>query len=267
MKILVTGATGNIGRMTVDHLIALGADDIRALSNRPERAGLPPQVEVVRGYLGRLESLPAAFEGVDRMYLAPKLETVTEVVELARRAGIRHIVDLSGDDTTDWQPIAQAVEKSGVAWTHLYAGEFMDNFEMWAEQIRRTGAVREPYPESANAAVAMDDIARVAATVLTQDGHAGATYTLTGPQTLTRAERVRQLGAVLGRELSFVTVSHEEAVALLEPMLGDFARDYVDGLALGVDHPHRANTTIADVTGRPATTFAEWAAAHADQFR
>ncbi|MBF6331602.1 NAD(P)H-binding protein [Nocardia transvalensis] len=267
MKILVTGATGNIGRKVVDHLIALGADDIRALSNKPERAALPDGVEVVRGYLRRVETLPAAFEGVDRMYLAPVLETVGEVVELARAAGVRHIVDLSGDESTDWQPIAKAVEKSGVDWTHLYTGEFVENTTMWAEQIRSTGEVREPYPDAANAPIAMDDIARVAAAVLTQDGHAGVTYTLTGPETLTRVERVRQLGVALGCELSFVTVPREEAIALLEPQMGEFAAWYVDGLAAMAEHPQRATTTVADLTGRPATTFAEWAAANADEFR
>ncbi|MGV9676548.1 NAD(P)H-binding protein [Nocardia sp. NPDC003482] len=265
MTILVTGATGNIGRKVVDHLLAAGADDVRALSNRPERAGLPSGVEVVRGFLGRVETLPAAFEGVDRMYLAPYLPTVEEVVDLARRAGVGHLVDLSGD--AHWVPIARAVEKSGVDYTHLSAGEFADNSVMWAEQIRE-GQVREAYPEAANAPVAMDDIARVAAAVLTQDGHAGATYTLTGPDTITRAERIRELGRALGREIPVVTVSEAEAVAVLAPAMGEeFARWYVEGLAASIDDPQRPTTTIADLTGRPATTFAEWARANVDQFR
>ena len=267
MKILVTGATGNIGRKVVDHLISLGADDIRALSNHPERADLPEEVEVVPGYVRRLSSLPAAFEGVERMYLAPALETVSDVVRLAHEAGIRRVVDLSGDENTDWQPVAQAVENSGMSWTHLFAGEFMDNYAMWADSVRDTGTVREPYPESANAAIAMDDIARVAATILTQDGHDGNTYTLTGPETLTRAERLRQIGVALGRELTFVTVSRAETVERLRPAMGDFAEWYVSGLAATVDHPQQATTAVADLSGRPATTFAEWAAAHADLFR
>ncbi|NNH74231.1 NAD(P)H-binding protein [Nocardia uniformis] len=266
MKILVTGATGSVGRMVVDHLVSMGADDIRALSNHPERTAFPPEVEVVEGYLRRPSSLPAAFEGVDRMYLAPALETVTEVVDLARQAGIGQIVDLSGDETTDWLPIAQAVEKSGVGWTHLFTGEFMENTVMWAEQIRTTGEVREPYPAAANAPIAMDDIARVAATVLLGTGHLGATYNLTGPETITRAGRVLALGEALGRDISFVTVPPGEAVALLEPAMGEFAQWYVDGLAAMVEHPQVATTTIADLTGR-ATTFAEWSVANAEEFR
>jgi uncharacterized protein YbjT (DUF2867 family) len=272
MKILVTGATGNIGRMVVDELLARGADDVRALTTNPARAQLPDGVEVAEGYLRRLETLPAAFAGVDRVYLAPVLETVTDVVRLAREAGVRHIVDLSEDETTDWQPIAQAVESSGLGWTHLYAGEFVENTAVWADQVRTTGEVREPYPDAANAPVAMDDIARVAATVLLEEGsaegsHAGRVHTLTGPETMTRAERVRRLGQVLGRDLTFRQVSLDEAAAALEPSMGEYARWYVEGFAGMVERPQLATTTIADVTGAPATTFEQWAVANADAFR
>ncbi|MEV0293972.1 NAD(P)H-binding protein [Nocardia sp. NPDC050710] len=267
MKILVTGATGNIGRMVVDHLLAGGASDVRALTNHPKRAALPAGVEIAEGYLRRLSSLPEAFAGVDRMYLAPALETVNEVVALAKAAGIRHIVDLSGDEGTDWQPIARAVEASGVDWTHLYAGEFTENTTMWAEEIRTTGRVREPYPESANAPIAMDDIARVAATVLLADDHAGRTYDLTGPETMTRAERVRRLTEALGTPIEFVEVTRAEAIQKLQPIMGEYAEWYVDGLAMMVDHPQRATTTVAELTGAPATTFAQWAAVNAHLFR
>lgn len=267
MKILVTGATGNIGRMVVDHLLAQGADDVRALTTNPARANLPDGVEVAVGYLRTLDTLPAAFEGVDRLYLAPALETVTDVVRIAREAGVRHIVDLSGDETTDWQPVAQAVEASGVSWTHLYAGEFVENTTVWADQVRSTGEVREPYPDAANAPVAMDDIARVAAFVLLGEGHEGAVHTLTGPETMTRAERLRRLGEVLGRDLRFVRAPLDEAAALLEPAMGEYARWYLEGFGWMVDTPQQATTTIADLSGAPATTFEEWAAANADAFR
>lgn len=266
MTILVTGATGNIGRKVVDHLVKLGADDIRALSNHPERTAFPPEVEVVKGYLKRPDSLPAAFAGIDRMYLAPSLETVTEVVDLARQAGIRHIVALSGDENTNWHPISQAVDKSGVDYTHLWTGEFMENATDWAEQIRTTGEVREPYPTSGNAPIAMDDIARVAATILVGSGHIGATYTLTGPETITRAQRLQYLADALGRELTFVTVPPEELIAQLEPAMGDYAGYFVNGLATRVDNPQIATSTVADLTGH-ATTFATWAKENADLFR
>lgn len=265
--ILVTGATGNIGRLVVDELLAAGATDVRALTNKPEKAALPPQVEVVRGYIGRPETLGGVFDGVEKMYLAPLESTVGEVTAMAVKAGVRYIVDVSGPKDSWWAPVATAVEGSGAAWTHLSPGEFMDNMLVWAEQIRTTGQVRDGYPGAANAPIDMADIAAVAAKVLLTDGHAGKEYLLTGPETLTRAEMVRHIGAALGREIPLVEVSHEEAVAVLEPAMGEFARWYVDGMRDLVQHPQEANRLVEEITGRPATTFAQWARKKADAFR
>jgi uncharacterized protein YbjT (DUF2867 family) len=265
--ILVTGATGNIGRLVVDELLAAGAMNVRAMTNKPEKAALPPEVEVVRGYLGHVETLPAALEGVEKMYLAPLESTVREVVALAAKAGVQHIVDVSGGKETWWGPVATAVEESGVAWTHLGPGEFMDNMLMWAEQIRTTGEVRDGYPAAANAPIDLGDIAAVAATALLEDGHVGKEYVLTGPETLTRAGMVRQIGVALGREIPYVALDHEEAVAALEPSMGEFARWYVDGMRDLTEFPQQANRAVEEITGRPATTFAQWAKKKVDAFR
>jgi uncharacterized protein YbjT (DUF2867 family) len=267
MTILVTGATGSVGRLVVDQLLKAGATRVRALTNKPEKAALPPEVQVVRGYLGRVDTLPAALEGVEKMYLAPLEETVREVVDLAAKAGVRHIVDLSGPKETWWGPVAVAVEESGIPWTHLEAGEFMENSLVWAEQIRTTGVVRDGYPQSANAPIAMDDIAAMAATALLEDGHEGKAYPLTGPETISRAEKVRCIGRALGREVPYVELAHEDAVEQLRREMGDFAQWYVDGMAELVEHPQPAVPTVAEVTGRPATTYAEWAVKNVDAFR
>jgi uncharacterized protein YbjT (DUF2867 family) len=265
--ILVTGATGNIGRLVVDELLAVGATHIRALTNNPEKAALPPEVEVVRGYLGRVETLHGVFDGVEKMYLAPLEKTVREVTALAAKAGVRHIVDVSGPKDSWWAPVATAVEESGAAWTHLSPGEFMDNLLMWAAQIRTTGEVRDGYPDAANAPIDLADIAAVAATALLDDGHVGKEYLLTGPETLTRAEMVRHIGAALGREIPYVQVDHHEAIAVLEPMMGEFARWYVDGMRDLAEHPQQATRTVERLTGRAATTFAQWARNKVDEFR
>jgi uncharacterized protein YbjT (DUF2867 family) len=265
--ILVTGATGSVGRRVVDHLLRAGATRVRALTNNPEKAALPPEVEVVRGYLGRVETLPAALEGVERMYLAPLETTVRETVALAAEAGVRHIVDLAGPKDSWWAPIEEAVEESGVPWTHLEAGEFMENSLIWADQIRATGVVRDGYPQSANAPIAMDDIAAVAATALLEDGHEGRAHLLTGPETISRAEMVRCIGRALGREVPYVELSHEDAIEALRPAMGEFAQWYVDGMADLAAHPQAAVPTVEEVTGRPATTYAEWAVRNVDAFR
>lgn len=267
MTILVTGATSSVGRLVVDHLLAAGATNVRALTKNPTKAALPAGVEVVEGYIGKPATLPPALDGVERMYLAPLTETVREVAAMAKAAGVRQIVDLAGPEGSWWHSIEVAVEESGVAWTHLDAGEFMENATIWAEQIRTTGMVRDAYREAANAPIAMDDIAAVAATVLLEDGHLGRAYELTGPETLNRASLVCRIGTALGREIPFVEVSHEQAVELLTPSMGEFAEWYVSGRGELVEHPQAAVPTVAKVTGRPATTFAEWAVRNADQFR
>jgi uncharacterized protein YbjT (DUF2867 family) len=135
MTILVTGATGNIGRRIVDHLIDLGANDIRALTKNPAKAKLPDGVTAVTGYLGDPESLPAAFEGVERMYLAPLPETLDVTLELAKQANVQYVVALSGE--AHWQAHADAVANSGLVHTQLGPGEFTDNFAIWAGISRR----------------------------------------------------------------------------------------------------------------------------------
>ncbi|MGW5385940.1 NAD(P)H-binding protein [Nocardia sp. NPDC003963] len=264
MTILVTGATGNIGRKVVDQLIVRGATDIRALTVDPVKAALPAGVEAVRGYLRRPETLPAAFAGVDRMYLASVQSGADQVVELARAAGIRHIVDLSGEPDSWWGAIATAIEDSGIAWTHLWPGDFMENTGMWAQQIRATGAVREPDPHAGSTPIAMDDIAAVAAVALTQEGHLGRAYALTGPEKLSRADLVREIAGALGREIGFVRATRAETVRALTPAMGDNAQWYVDNVLIGLDaHTLAPNRVAEEILGRPATTFAQWAARYA----
>ncbi|MFD3595215.1 NAD(P)H-binding protein [Nocardia sp. NPDC058640] len=268
MTILVTGATANIGRMVVDQLIAGGARDVRALTIDPEKAALPAGVEVVRGHLGRPERLGAAFEGVDRMYLAPSQGDVSEVLEVARAAGVRQVVDLSGEPESWWGSVCTAVEGSGIEWTHLWPADFMENTLSWSQQIRAAGSVREPHPETASAPIAMSDIAAVAATALLTDGHLGRAYSLGGPEILTRAELVAQLADALDRDIPFVRSSREETIAALTPTMGDTTGWYVDNVLLGFAPPPESLpiTSVEDITGRPATTFAAWARANAARF-
>lgn len=267
MRILVTGATGNIGRLVVDHLLAAGASEVRALTTNPAKAALPAGVEVAEGYVRKPATLPATLEGVERMYLAPTPETVEEVVALAGDAGVKRIVDLSGELDSHWGTVAGAVEASGVEWTHLAPGEFMENTHGWAEQIQQTGVVRDGYAASANAPICMDDVAAVAAVALLEDGHAGRTLGLTGPESLSRAELVRQIAEALGSEIPYVELSHEETIAQLAPSMGEFAEWYVAGMADLVEHPQLPSSTFEEVTGRPGTRFATWAARNVEWFR
>lgn len=270
MTILVTGATGSVGRLVVDELVKAG-QPVRALTIDPARAALPDHVDVVKGNILRPETLAGAFDGIERMYLAPAPETAADVAGLAVRSGVRYIVDLSGEPGSWWYDVAAAVERSGAAWTHLWAGEFMENSLIWAEQVRTTGMVRDSHPGAANEPIAMADIAAVAATLLRAGGHEGRAYPLLGPETITSAERVRCIAAALGREIPFVEISREEAIEQLTPAMGEYAEWYVDGraeLVPGAEPPAVAPATsvVPEITGRPATTFAEWAVQNAPEF-
>ncbi len=268
MTILVTGATGNIGRMVVDHLLARGATGVRALTVDPPKADLPDGVEAARGSVRRPDSLAAALDGVDRMYLAPYPATVSDVLARARDAGVRHVVDLSGEPESWWGSVNDAVEAAGVGWTHLWPADFMENVRMWLPQIRECGEVREPWPEATSAPTAMDDIAEVAAVALLEDGHEGRSYSLRGPAGVSRREMVAAIAEATGMPIGFVPSTPEETARALEPAMGPTASWYVENVLTGLAGGHmQPNTLVADVTGRPATTFAAWATAHADDLR
>jgi uncharacterized protein YbjT (DUF2867 family) len=266
MTILVTGATGNIGRRIVDHLIDLGANDIRALTKNPAKAKLPDGVSAVTGYLGNPDSLPAALDGVERMYLAPLPSTLDVTLELAKKANVEYVVALSGGG--EWQEHADKVTASGLVNTQLGPGEFTDNFTIWAEQIKATRTVREPYPSVVEAPISMDDIARVAATLLVKpdESHYGEMYPITGPVALTRAEIAQQIGVGIGVDVTFEQCDRAEAEAALRPAMGEYAGWYLDQIETGVDQPQQANQLVAELTGTPAETVAQWAARNSELF-
>jgi uncharacterized protein YbjT (DUF2867 family) len=266
MTILVTGATGNIGRRIVDRLIDLGANDIRALTKNPAKAKLPDGVTAITGYLGDPESLPAAFEGVERMYLAPLPTTLDTTLEMAKQANVQYVVALSGE--AHWQAHADAVAASGLVHTQLGPGEFLENFGIWAEQIKAKRTVREPYPTAVEAPISMDDIARVAAALLVtpDESHFGRIYPITGPEALTRAQIAEQIGVGIGAPVSYQLCDRAEAEAQYDQHLNGQGAWYLDQVEYAVGHPQDANDLVAQLTGTPAQSVAQWAAANAGIF-
>ncbi|CDQ44304.1 SDR family oxidoreductase [Mycolicibacterium neoaurum] len=279
MTILVTGATGNIGRQVVAELIALGVNDIRALTVNPTKAALPDSVTAVTGYLGKPDSLPAALNGVERVYLAPHPPTLAATLEHLTNAGVRYVVALTGG--AHWQQHADAVTASGLGQTQLGPGEFSDNFTMWAPQIR-TGVVHDIAPDAVQSPVSMRDIARVAAHLLAdpQDSHLGKMYELTGPRALTRAEIAREIGIGVGIDVEMRRCSRAEADALLRPLMGDGVDWYLDLFDRAADPQgaeeqfardqivtgQPANDHVERLTGIPAESMAQWAARNREVF-
>ncbi|PRX44980.1 uncharacterized protein YbjT (DUF2867 family) [Prauserella shujinwangii] len=274
MTILVTGATGNIGRMVVDELRGCG-EPVRALTTDPVKAALPPDVEVYEGYLGRPETLPAALAGVDKVYLAPLPATAGRFAELARDAGVRHVVALSSilaDEHAEdpyarsFATIERAVEDAGLAWTHLCPGSFMENTLRWADSVRAEGVVAEPFPNATDTPIAMADIAAVAATALREDGHERRRYRLSGPEALTVPQQVRAIADALGRAVRYRELTREEARdRWLAQGVDAATADWL--LSGGDDMRMTPEPGFTEATGRPGTTYAEWARRHAGLFR
>ena len=276
MRVLVTGATRNVGRMVVDELLTAGVE-VRALTNHPAAAALPSDVEVHEGFIGQPRTVRGALAGVDAMYLAPYPRTAREVAGMARAAGVRRIVALSQFNAAEeaardpdawwWYEVERAVEETGVEWTMLRPGEFMASTLEWADSIRTQGVVRAPFARTAHASIDQRDIAACAAVALLADGHVGRRYPLTGPETFERRALVRQIADAIGRDIAFEEMSRAQARS---HMGADEAPErvdwYLDLLERSEREPQPALPTVAEIIGRPATTFADWLSRHLDFF-
>ncbi|MFC4010929.1 NAD(P)H-binding protein [Nonomuraea purpurea] len=270
-KILVTGATGNVGRHVVSQLAEAGLE-VRALARAPERAGLP--VETVRGDLTAPETLEPALEDVESVFLLWPGFTAdgAEAVVTAISKHARRVVYLSANGAEDPASHYHAVERiirgSGLGWTFLRPGGFAANTLGWAALIRQ-GVVRWPYGQAARSLIHEKDIAAAAVHVLTSGGHHGAAYVLTGPEQLTQEEQVRVIGEATGREVRWEEQPQEEAREQLMAAWGEAA--FVDGALRTwesfVTRPEEVTGTVEKLLGRPALTFREWARDHAADFR
>jgi uncharacterized protein YbjT (DUF2867 family) len=281
--ILVTGATGKVGRHVVSGLLGRNAE-VRALTRNPDAAGLPHGVEVVRGDLSAPETLDGCFDGVDAVFLLVRFSNAAGVAQGFLDAAAKHarrIVFLSSmlvRDGVEEQPdpigkmhadVEHLIERSGLEWTFLRPGAFATNaLGWWAPQIRAGDVVRWPYGDASFAPIHERDIAAVAVRALAEEGHGGAKYVLTGPESLTQARQVHTIGDAIGRPLRFDEISPEAA---REPMLAlappGIVNVLLDAWAKLVDRPEPVTATVAEVTGAPARTFREWAIDHAADFR
>jgi len=280
--VLVTGATGRVGRAVVAQLLGAGVP-VRALTRRPAGAGLPPTVEVVAGDFTVPESLDTALEGVSAAFLvwtAPPTTAPAVVERLARHAG--RVVFLSSPHRTPHplfqQPnpmavlhanIERLIAAAGLASTIIRPGMFASNaLHWWAAPIRDGDVVRWPYGAAETAPIDERDIASVAARALYEEGHAGGDYVLTGPESLSQAEQVSIIGAALGRRIRFEELSPEE---FRRETAGRWPGPVVEMLLAAwgatIGHPAFVTSTVADVVGSPARTFHQWVADHADAFR
>ena len=283
--ILVTGATGLNGQELLRRLSAQGSA-VRALVRNPAKAeaiAALPHVEIVQGDMAHPETLAAGLRGVDRAMLISSsdpmmLDVQTNFIDAARKAGVKHIVKLSGimpELNSAFRfarmhgEIEKRLEASGMAFTHLRAGEFMPAYFRQVPNITAKGAMFLPMEDARIASIDVGDIAEIAARVLTSSGHEGKTYPLTGPEALTMTEVAAKLSTATGKTIRYVNVPPDAArqaqlAAGMPPYLADAlfelfaerrngkeAKVWPDaGVLLG-----RLPTSLDEFAGRNAAVF------------
>jgi uncharacterized protein YbjT (DUF2867 family) len=276
MTIVVTGATGNVGRPLVSELAAAGVR-VRAVSRTPETAGFPDGVETVSSAVDALTGASAVF--LNSRALGDDL---ADVVALARRNGVTKLVALSAinaDDDFSRQPsrfrgdrnkeVEQLAVDSGLDWVSLRPAVFVSNFVgMWSAQVRAGDVVGGPYAAASSAPIVETDIAAVAAHALLTDELVGQRIPLTGPQAFSNSELVEIIGTVLGRPLQYLEVPPD---VVRQRFIGlglgaEFADVYTAMLAETIDKPALVTREVEKITGRPPTTFAHWVADHRNLF-
>ncbi|MCP2338327.1 NAD(P)H-binding protein [Actinomadura rupiterrae] len=278
--ILVTGATGTVGRELVRVLAARG-ERVRAVTREPAKASFPDGVEVVRADFDDPASLEDAAKGADAVFMlsapGPWIVRHDEVIlAAARAAGAGKIVKLSaigtGDhpEDRDWhRPGEQALKESEHAWTILRPSSFASNTLHWADAIRTGQPVPNSMADGRQGVIDPADIAEVAAHAFVSSDHDGRTYTLTGSEAISVLEMADVLGEIIGRRVETVPLALEDyrerlTRAGLDPA---FVTTAVEGSRLVASG---GNETVTDdverVLGRPPHTFADWARANRNAF-
>jgi uncharacterized protein YbjT (DUF2867 family) len=274
--VLVTGATGNVGRPLVTRLVESGAR-VRAVTRHPDTAQFPPGVHVVK-------SATDGLAGVTSVFLNSRAlgSAMASVVQAARRAGVTRLVALSAinaDDDFSRQPsrfrgdrnreVEQLAVDSGLEWVSLRPSVFVTNFVgMWAPQLRAGDVVAGPYAQASMAPIAEHDIAAVATHALLTDDLVGRKVALTGPQALTNAELVDVVGGVLGRHLTYCEVPADEVRRRFVGggFSAEFADAYIAMLSATLSKPALVTHEVERILGRAAAQFADAVSPYRDLF-
>lgn len=283
-SVLVTGATGNIGRQVV-RMLADAGEPVRALCRRQQQVDdfRSQGVTAVRGDLSDPESLMAAMKGVDRLFLLTfpgpsQREHGRNAVEAALATGVRRVVHLSTADANPASAIPWAsapaytdtlLQATDLEWTSLRPAAFMQNVLESAPAIRR-GLLPQTSRRGVTGWIDTQDIAAVAAQVLAEEGHGGATYVLTGPELLSVPDLAAQLTTVLGRRVRYVHLPSRLFHVLLrltgsDPFTAEGLRhQFADVLRHGRDDAAVFTETVRSLTGAAPRSFTDFADAHRD---
>ncbi|MEU7876683.1 SDR family oxidoreductase [Microbispora bryophytorum] len=280
--IVVTGATGNVGRWLVRALAEAG-ERVTAVSRGTAPVSLPSATRHVRADLAAPETLRPALDGAEALFLhdggtgGVGLDP-RAILDVAEAAGVRRVVLLSSQGVMTrpesvshggvMRAVEEAVRESVLAWTILRPGVFASNAYAWAESVRAERTVAAPFGDVGIPVIDPADIAEVAATALRKDEHAGRAYVLNGPADVTPRQQAEAIGAALGEPVRFVELTRAEARARMAPFMPEAS---VETSLAVLGEPNAAELKLSPdvehVLGRAPRPFAEWARRNAEAFR
>ncbi|RLA42331.1 MAG: SDR family NAD(P)-dependent oxidoreductase [Deltaproteobacteria bacterium] len=283
--ILVIGGTGNIGSAVVQMLVEKG-EKFEVLARDPLKTAkiLGPNVNLVEGDLSIPDTISTAMVGVDKLFLVTPLHLdqvamKSTAIQAAKKAGVKHIVMSTGIGASPnadvevgrWHGQSQEeVKATGISYTFLQPGFFMQNMLMFAEQISSMGQFFMPLGAAKVNWVDARDIAAVGVVALTEDGHENTEYPILGPETMTCVEMAKILSSVAGKEIQYVDVQPEAArQSMLDMGMPEKLADIMNELyALGPEgYLDFTNDIVEKVTGYQPRLFQQFAEEFASAFK
>jgi uncharacterized protein YbjT (DUF2867 family) len=279
--ILITGATGNVGSALIQKFVTAGIP-VRALVRSPEKAQqiAASNVEIAIGDFSQPDSMSAALQGVEKLFLLSSLDPnlpqlQQKAIELAKQAGVKHVVKLSAENADPQSALAiyrwhgeveHYLATSGIGWTHLRPGYFMQNLLMSSATIQAQNSLFSVQDE-VTAAIDARDIAAVAFEVLTRSGHDQKIYHLTGAEVLSFSDMLQQLGQILGRDLQLVRLSPKDyRQGMTSAGLPEWLIDCLMEMS-GQTQTPIVEDSVSVITGRSPILFQQFAADYAAAFR
>lgn len=278
--IVVTGATGNIGRPLTQALAEAGRE-VTAVSRHT--AAVPDGVRHVVADLAEPAGLKPALDGAEALFLLLSGDlhaagaSPADIIGEAAASGVRRVVLLStlgvvtrpfGSTRIAMRELEDVVRESGLEWSILRPGGFASNALWWAESVRAHQVVAAPFGDVGVPVIDPADIAAVAAACLLEDRHIGGAFELTGPEVITPRQQTEAIAAALGTPVTFQELTRGEAKAAMSlSMPGELADDTLDIIGSPSPAELRISPDVQQILGRPAGSFAGWAARNVAAFR